>query len=737
VIKKPTPLVFQPYGLPVELRAGTRFVLWRYIWKNEQEKWTKPPYQRSGQLASTTDPETWITFNEALIALRAGGFDGIGRVLVPGDGEVGFDFDHCRDRESGEIDSDIRRHVERLDSYSEVSPSGTGLRVFARGDLPPEGRKKGGIEVYDSGRYLTLTGHRLSFVSDRVEERQEQISAVHAEVWPAREEAPPPSSGSPLDSDAELLARARTAQNGLRFADLYDHGSWESLGYPSYSEGEMALLMHLAFWTGRDADRMDRLFRGSALMRQKWDDRRGDSTFGNTRVSAAISATTEVYKPETFSVFDQSRPVRNPSSVWSDGDREAMPIFIWHTAAEIGRMTPEEVDWYAPGIIAPEAITELSAPIKAGKTTLLGSLFHSVLNGEPFLGQPTRKTAVVYLTEEKSPTFRSMLGRTGLLDHDDLLVMFRHEVPGVPWSRVIDEAILKACEVGAGILAVDTLSRWAGLTGDDENSAGAAMTAMEPVHIAAAAGLAVILNRHSRKGGGAIEEAGRGSSAFGGEVDILLQLRRSTNPGNSARRELIAVGRFDGIPDKQLIEFRNGQYVYLGDSASIERDDAKKWFREHLPGPGGKPMTKDAIKDALPSNISNSTVDRALTDLIETSEIDRKIGVVPDHPRAYGYWRTAEESAQNDVLTNEGVTPDIKVNQGAIPTNLSPKEDFTPQPPDINEEVERQAGQGDQGSESPSGRELFRGQSLNGEKSSLPPDGDDSLELPLDEKVSP
>jgi hypothetical protein len=279
--------------------------------------------------------------------------------------------------------------------------------------------------------------------------------------------------------------------------------------------------------------------------------------------------------------------------------------------------------------------------------------------------------------------------------------------------------------VKAGILAVDTLSRWAGLAGDDENSAGAAMTAMEPVHTAAAAGLAVILNRHSRKSGGAIEESGRGSSAFGGDVDIMLQLRRATNPGNTTRRELIAVGRFDGIADKQLIEFRDGQYVYLGDSASVDRDDAKRWLREYLPGPGGKPMTIDAIKDALPSNISNSTVDRAVKDLIESGEIDRKIGVVPEHPRAFGHWLKAEESAQDVVLFNRGMTPENNVVQGAIHADLS-----------SNEDLGTLADQEGHGVESASDNELFRGQSLNGEKSSFPPNGDDSLEFRVDEKVS-
>jgi len=90
-----------------------------------------------------------------------GAFDGIGFVLSKKDPFVGWDFDHCRNPDTEEIDLKVREYIELLNSYTEISPSGTGIRIFVKADLPGTRRKKGNIEVYNLGRYLTLTGHRI------------------------------------------------------------------------------------------------------------------------------------------------------------------------------------------------------------------------------------------------------------------------------------------------------------------------------------------------------------------------------------------------------------------------------------------------------------------------------------------------------------------------------------------------------------------------------------------------
>lgn len=170
---KPVTLPVDPEQIPAELKMGRRFMLWR--WELRGTKWTKPPLQRDGRFASSTDPETWCSFDEAMGAYRTGKFDGIGRVLTGDDGLIGIDFDHVRSPETGEIAEPASGYVRLLSSYTEVSPSRCGLRVFVKGDLARDGMNKNSVEVYKRGRYLTLTGFHLTGTPSTIEDRKTQL----------------------------------------------------------------------------------------------------------------------------------------------------------------------------------------------------------------------------------------------------------------------------------------------------------------------------------------------------------------------------------------------------------------------------------------------------------------------------------------------------------------------------------------------------------------------------------
>src|SRR5207249_38342 len=175
-------------------------------------KRTKPPYDpRTGDYASVTDPATWTTFDAARTAACAGRYDGIGRVLIADERFVGIDLDHCRDRETGAIAPWAQQIVDALRSYTETTPSGEGLRIFVRGTLPPGGRRRGNVEVYDRDRYLTVTGAHLDGTPLTIEDRTAELAAVHARIFgvpPAPTNGQPPAEPVDLD-DAALLDRAR------------------------------------------------------------------------------------------------------------------------------------------------------------------------------------------------------------------------------------------------------------------------------------------------------------------------------------------------------------------------------------------------------------------------------------------------------------------------------------------------------------------------------------------------
>src|SRR5262249_11262241 len=185
---KPEALEVLADGIPDTLKDRPQWVVWRYEWKpptgRAAGKWDKPPRQaRTGNLASTTDPKTWCSVEEALDAYLRGGLDGIGKVLAPDDDLSGADFDKCRHPLTGHIDPGAAFAIRRLDSYSELSPSGCGVRVLGFGKLPDgKGAKKGLAEVYCQGRYLTVTGHHLPDSPATIQERAEQLADLAARI---------------------------------------------------------------------------------------------------------------------------------------------------------------------------------------------------------------------------------------------------------------------------------------------------------------------------------------------------------------------------------------------------------------------------------------------------------------------------------------------------------------------------------------------------------------------------
>jgi hypothetical protein len=304
--KPPPPMPVRAECVPAELKKVPQWVCWDWVWDPKAEsgagKWTKPPRRCDGRPASSTDPGTWATFEQALEAMPQGG--GVGFAVTADVPFFGVDLDDCV--KDGVISQDARAVIEALDSYTEFSPSGTGIRILAEGKLPPGRRRKGKVEMYETGRYLTITGHRVPDTPTTINERQEAIALVHAKVFsqgqPAKaraarrgEQTQEKAPMSAASSD-KLLNRARNARNGAKFRDLYDRGEWQA-NYTSQSEADAALCDMLAFWTGKDAAAMDRLFRASALMRDKWDERRGDSTYGAREIVRAIERCEDIYSP--------------------------------------------------------------------------------------------------------------------------------------------------------------------------------------------------------------------------------------------------------------------------------------------------------------------------------------------------------------------------------------------------------------------------------------------------------
>lgn len=156
----PVPNLSELENVPEELRARRQWVPWKL--KKRKEGWDKQPFTPSGRPASHSDLMTWSSFEEATEALHAegSGFRGVGFVFSSADPYSGIDLDHCRDPQSGELEEWAARILAKLSGYAEASPSGHGVHVIVRAEIP-RSVKKSWIEVYFERRFFTMTGRAL------------------------------------------------------------------------------------------------------------------------------------------------------------------------------------------------------------------------------------------------------------------------------------------------------------------------------------------------------------------------------------------------------------------------------------------------------------------------------------------------------------------------------------------------------------------------------------------------
>ncbi len=283
--------VFAEHTIPVALKDLSQWVCWRA--EPREGKTTKVPVNPfTGGAASSTNPDTWSDYTTACTAAAQGGL-GIGFVFSLDDSIVGVDLDQCREPHTGMIEEWACKIIERLDSYTEISPSGTGVHIYVIGTLPPGGNRRGHIEMYDHGRFFTVTGQHIPGQPKLVEDRSVELAQLHAEVFPVVTAKPQVPRLAPL-SDERILSLARSASNREKFMQLWD-GNWEGL-FDSQSEGDASLCSLLAFYT-QNAGQIDRLFRLSGLYRDKWNEKRGEGTWGGDEITKALNRVTNTYTP--------------------------------------------------------------------------------------------------------------------------------------------------------------------------------------------------------------------------------------------------------------------------------------------------------------------------------------------------------------------------------------------------------------------------------------------------------
>ncbi len=622
-------------AIPDELRALPQWVTWRY--ERRGDKRTKVPMDpHTNRNASVSEAATWGTFDEALTALEWFWPDGIGFVLTEGDPFYFVDLDACFDLDR--LQPWAAEIVEQLpDCYWERSPSGAGLHGIGRGTPPRWGNKRLGVEIYDRARFATMTGHTWD-LHDRIgPDSTEAITRVHRAVFgeePTRRPTATPQTST--RSDDEVLALAMTADRFRRLmgGDTSGYGGDDS-------RADAAILEHLLWWNGGDIAQACRIARTSGLNRPKWDEPRPEAS-GYLEYSARriLARMDDFYSPAVVPTMPE---IHSKSGTGALSER----ILRFRTAREIGEITPESPDWIVPGLLAVGSVTELTGKAKSsGKTTFVTHLCRAVLTGGRFLGWQTAQSAIVYLSEQSPASLREALRRADLLSRDDLHVLSWAETVDFTWEDVAAAAVDAARECGARVLIVDTLPQYAGLRGDDENSAGAALRAVQPLQAAAAAGIAVLAVRHDRKTGGVVGESGRGSSAYAGAVDILLQLAPYGENRQPACRVLSGLSRYDETPDQLTIELTEDGYVSHGDGSAIKTAEARAAILAALPESEGDAMRADELAKA--AGVSATLTRQILTGLLGERKVAKTGTGVKGKP--YRFWAGTGDSIHSKSL---------------------------------------------------------------------------------------
>ena len=329
-------------NIPDALKQSASFCVWKL--EKRSGRLTKVSHDpRTRQMAKTNEPDTFTDFKTAMKAYAIGGWDDIGYRVSEGIGAI--DIDHCI-REDGSL-NDVAAFILGIFStaYFERSPSGTGLRGFFK--LSPDfaydktvyyiNNRKHGLEVYLPGttnRFVTVTGDM--FRAGTVERDDDALRSLLDTFMKrsTRVSAKTIEASSYLDDDG-VIAHAMASESGDKFKALYE-GNWEE-GYDSQSDADMAFVSMLCFWCGNVEKQIDRIFRSSGLMRDKWDRKTGDATYGQITIRNAIATNSAIYTP-----IQDSSAEDDFEDIEGDADAEQLMFEpdITHISLTLEQMQP-------------------------------------------------------------------------------------------------------------------------------------------------------------------------------------------------------------------------------------------------------------------------------------------------------------------------------------------------------------------------------------------------------------
>lgn len=322
---------FHYENIPQELRNLKQWGLFKLIWQPEKGKNSKHPYNAyNGKLAKTNDPSTWCDFDTALrVYKNSNAYSGLAFFFASG--YVGLDVDSIgkdlADFKAGSPETLITT-IRNLtnQTYLEVSQSGKGIHAIFKGKIPGKHRRHANYEMYESGRFFALTGNTIGKPVVKSLNHKEMQRLYEFAFGKDKVVAIHDNQDKRLNnlSVSEIIDRMLSSARGQR-DKLFMNGGWEKF-YTSHSEADLAFANDLAFWTGKDFHKMDEIFRNSSLIRDKWDEKRGATTYGIATLNKAINETVNTFSTgegeNAKNVYGFNKPLKQhkklPHRSWDD-----------------------------------------------------------------------------------------------------------------------------------------------------------------------------------------------------------------------------------------------------------------------------------------------------------------------------------------------------------------------------------------------------------------------------------
>lgn len=518
---------FDPEAIPEWLKAEGRFAPWEPVWDAKREKWGKIPFTPGGYGLSTARPERWVPFAKAVKAAQArpSKFAGVGVLMARG--IVGVDLDDCL--HDGELAPWAAEIVRDLDTYTEVSPSGKGLRLILRGELPEDFVNHDvGIEVYagHGPRFLTMTGQHLPGTPAEVADApQERFAELHARY--ARRKAPGEKAAAPAASAKEVPGLPDLV--GVPLPDIADLNLPASTraflldGEATDRSRSLFSSTMALFSAGLDAPAVLNVLATSphamevALDHRRQDPDRAIEYLWEHHVQKAQDRATPM-----VAGADDFEDVRT-----EDDARPAQVMFNILPAGEF--ILGEPLKWLIKNILPQADIGALYGPSGSGKTFLAMDIVIALARGLPWRGHRCKQAGVLYIAAEGMQGARRRLQAHALhygykLADIDLTVLAA--APNLLDAQQVDGLIASIkvrCSGSTKLIVIDTLAQTT--PGANENSSedmGRAIAACQ--RVARACCVMVLLVAHAGKD---VERGMRGWSGIKGALDVEIMVERS------------------------------------------------------------------------------------------------------------------------------------------------------------------------------------------------------------------